>query len=167
MMARALGAMVAAALLALAANGAHAQMLDRKMLSLAEAKKMATAAHAEAVKNNWKMAIAIVDPAGTLVYFERMDDIQTGSIDVAIGKAVSAAKFNRSTTAQEAAVTGNPAATPPAPARPVLAKLFHLPTQGGLPIKAGDYFVGGIGCSGGTSPQDEQTCAAGLAALGK
>jgi glc operon protein GlcG len=159
--------LVAAALVGVLAGVSQAQLLDRKMISLAEAKKMAAAAHAEAVKQNWRMAIAVVDSAGNLIYLERMDDVQTGSIQVAIDKAKTAAAFNRSTDVLATAVKGNPNATPPQPARPELLKLFPLPAQGGLPIKVGDFFVGAIGCSGGTSPQDEQTCAAGLAVLGK
>jgi uncharacterized protein GlcG (DUF336 family) len=66
-------------------------------VSLDDAKKAAAPALAEARKNNWLMAVAIVDPAGHLVYFEKMDGTQTGSVTVAIAKARSAALFKRST----------------------------------------------------------------------
>ena len=61
------------------------------------AKKLAAPAVAEAKKNNWTMAVAIVDPAGDLVYFEKMDDTQVGSTQIAIDKARSAARFKRAT----------------------------------------------------------------------
>src|SRR4051794_31407092 len=61
------------------------------------AKKVAAAAIAEAQKNNFKMAIAIVDPGGFLVYFEKMQDTQTGSVDLAIAKGRTAALFRRPT----------------------------------------------------------------------
>ena len=66
-------------------------------ISLEEAKKAAAPAIAEARKNSWLMAVAVVDPAGNLVYFEKMDGTQTGSVAVAIAKARSAALFKRST----------------------------------------------------------------------
>jgi uncharacterized protein GlcG (DUF336 family) len=59
------------------------------------AKKVAAVAVAEAKKNNWTMCIAIVDPGGNLVYFEKMDGAQTGSVNVSIDKAKSAALFKR------------------------------------------------------------------------
>jgi glc operon protein GlcG len=59
------------------------------------AKKIAAVALAEARKNNWYMAIAVVDPSGTLVYYEKMDNTQTGSADVAIAKARTASLFKR------------------------------------------------------------------------
>lgn len=160
---RLMGVTLALAVLALTGGTTQAQILDRKVISLAEAKKMAVAAQAEAAKNKWRMVVAVVDADGTLIYLERADDVQTGSIEVAIEKARTAAMFNRSTTVLEAAVTG----TKETPGRPGLLKLFPMPAQGGLPVKVGDYFIGAIGCSGGTSPQDEQSCAAGLATLGK
>ena len=66
-------------------------------VSAESAKKIAAAAIAEARKNNWAMAIAIVDTGGYLVYFERMQDTQLGSVEVAIEKAKSAALFRRPT----------------------------------------------------------------------
>ncbi len=66
-------------------------------VTLEAAKKIAAPALAEARKNGWTMAVAIVDPAGDLVYFERMDNTQLGSINTAINKARSAARFKRPT----------------------------------------------------------------------
>src|SRR5215470_12113418 len=68
------------------------------------AKKAAEAALAEARKNNWTMAAAVVDTSGTLVYFERIDNTQNGSSVVAIDKARSAALFKRPTKALQDAV---------------------------------------------------------------
>jgi uncharacterized protein GlcG (DUF336 family) len=68
-------------------------------IGLDAAKQAAAPALAEARRNNWAMAVAIVDPAGELVYFERMDHTQTGSVTVAVDKARSAARFKRPTKA--------------------------------------------------------------------
>src|SRR5262249_25052807 len=68
-------------------------------VGIENAKKVAAAAIAEARKNNWTMAIAVVDTAGNLVYFEKMDGTQTGSVNVSIEKARSAVLFKRPTKA--------------------------------------------------------------------
>jgi glc operon protein GlcG len=125
------------------------------------AKKAAAPAIAEARKNNWAMAIAIVDIAGELVYFERMDDTQIGSVGVAISKARSAARFKRPTKAfQDALAAGGEGLR-------ILALDGAIPVDGGLPLVIGGKIVGAIGASGGTSAQDGQVAAAGVAALGK
>ena len=64
-------------------------------ISLENARKAATAALAEAAKNHWTMAVAVVDPNGTLIYYEKMDNTQLGSANVAVAKARSAALFKR------------------------------------------------------------------------
>jgi uncharacterized protein GlcG (DUF336 family) len=123
------------------------------------AKKVAAPAIAEARKNNWTMAVAIVDTAGDLVYFERMDDTQVGSVGVAIAKARSAARFKRPTKAfQDALAAGGEGLR-------ILAIDGAIPVDGGLPLVSGGKIVGGIGLSGGTSAQDGQVAAAGAAAL--
>jgi uncharacterized protein GlcG (DUF336 family) len=123
------------------------------------AKKVAAAAVAEARKNGWNMAIAIVDPAGDLVYFERIDDTQVGSVDVAIGKARSAARFKRPTKVfQDALAAGGEGLR-------MLALQGAVPVDGGVPLTVGGRIVGAIGASGGTSAQDGQVAAAGVAAL--
>src|SRR5580693_6655193 len=78
--------------IALASGGASAQFLERKTLSLDAAKKIAAAAEAEAAKNKWTMAIAVLDDGGHLIYLERMDGTQIGSIDVVQGKARTAVR---------------------------------------------------------------------------
>lgn len=121
------------------------------------AKKMGAAAGAEARKNGWPVCIAIVDYHGDLVYFERLDNTQLGSVAVALDKARTAAKFKRSTKLLEDAVAGG---------RNALLRLGDAsPIQGGLPIVVGGKFAGAIGVSGVTSQQDEQVASAGLSAL--
>jgi uncharacterized protein GlcG (DUF336 family) len=123
------------------------------------AKKVAAPALAEARKNQWNMAVAIVDTAGDLVYFERMDETQVGSVNVAIDKARSAARFKRPTKAfQDALAAGGEGLR-------ILALQGAVPVDGGVPLTVGGRIVGAIGVSGGTSAQDGQVAAAGVAAL--
>ena len=97
-------------------------------VSLENAKKAAAPALAEAVKNNWAMAVAIVDPSGNLVYYEKMDNTQIGSANVAIEKARSAALFKRPTkTYQDALAAGGDG-----------MRILRL--QGAVPIEGGIYF---------------------------
>jgi glc operon protein GlcG len=132
---------------------ASAQLLDRKALSLAEVKKIAAAAEEEAVKNKWNVAIAIVDEAGNLLYFSKLDGTQVGSVNIAIGKAKTSAILRRPTLALEEAVKGG---------RTVLLAIEGLtPLEGGVPIKTGDQVIGAIGVSGVTSQQDAQIAMAG------
>lgn len=123
------------------------------------AKRAAAAAIAEARKNNFTMAIAIVDPNGTLVYFERMDNTQNGSSAVAVDKARSAALFKRPTKAfQDALAAGGEGLR-------ILALDGAVPIDGGLPIIVGGKIIGAIGASGGTSAQDGVVARAGADAV--
>src|SRR2546425_164900 len=142
------------------AAAASAQLMDKKALTLDGAKKLAAAAEAEATKNNWRVVIVIVDDGGHLVYLERIDDTQTGSIDVvAIAKARGAVAYKRPTKVFEDAVTGG---------RNVIMALPHaMPVEGGLPLVVDGKLVGGIGVSGVTSQQDGQIAKAGADALPK
>src|SRR5687768_18512237 len=154
-----LSLLFAAALLVCAATADAQTMNYGTSITADAAKKIAAPAIAEARKNNWMMAVAIVDPAGELVYFERMDDTQIGSVDVAISKARSAARFKRPTKAfQDALAAGGEGLR-------ILALQGAVPVDGGLPIVVGGRVVGAIGVSGGTSAQDGQVAAAGAAAL--
>jgi glc operon protein GlcG len=124
-----------------------------------QAKAAAAAAVAEAKKNQWTMAIAIVDPAGDLVYFEKMDNTQVGSVDVAQAKARSAARFKRPTKAfQDALAAGGEGWR-------ILSLGGAVAVEGGLPLMAGGRIIGAIGASGGTSQQDGMTAAAGVAVV--
>ena len=123
------------------------------------AKKAAAAALAEARKNNWLMAVAVVDPNGTLVYYEKMDNTQLGSAEVAIDKARSAALYKRPTKAFQDAVAGGGAGLR------VLALKGAEPVEGGLPIIVDGKLVGAIGLSGDAGEHDGQCAAAGVSAL--
>jgi uncharacterized protein GlcG (DUF336 family) len=129
-----------------------------KYITLEAAKKMMTAAEAEARKNNWTMAIAIVDAAGNLILFEKMDDTQPGSIGVAIGKARTSANFKRPTKALDDAVMGGRI--------PFLAVEGVVPMGGGLPVIVDGKVIGSIAASGGTAAQDEEVARAGLTEMG-
>jgi len=124
-------------------------------ISLDNAKKAAAAAMAEARKNNWNMAVAIVDPDGVLVYYEKMDNTQTGSANVAINKARSAALFKRPSKAFQDALAAGGAGLR------VLGLEGAVPVEGGIPILLGDKIVGAIGVSGANSDQDGQCAKAG------
>ena len=124
-------------------------------IALDAAKKAAGAAAAEARKNSWNMALAIVDTGGHLVYFEKMDNTQVGSVDVAIAKARSSARFKRPTKAfQDALAAGGEGWR-------ILSLEGATAVEGGLPLIAGGRIVGAIGASGGTAQQDGVTAAAG------
>jgi glc operon protein GlcG len=149
------GLIVGACAYAALVGGASAQILDQKAISLGEAKKIVAAAAEEAKKNNWTMAIAVVDMAGTLIYFERIDETQVASAQIAIDKAVSAARFKRPTKVFEDAVAGGRNA--------LLGLRGAVPIEGGVPIMAGGKVIGAVGASGGTAPQDGQVASAGAA----
>jgi glc operon protein GlcG len=120
--------LVGAALVALAA-GASAQ--DRRpeygtAVNAAAAKKIAAGVLAECQKNGWNVAVAVVDTHGSLVYFERMDNTQTASLDIAIGKAKAAATYRRTTRVFMDAINKG------GPATATLPGVFASP--GGVPI---------------------------------
>ena len=119
-------------------------------ITLENAKKVTAPAIAEATKNNWAVAVAIVDPAGDLVYYEKMDNTQLGSAQVAIDKARSAVLFKRPTKAfQDTLATGGDG-----------LRLLRLegatPIEGGIPLVSNGSIVGAIGVSGAASTQDGQ-----------
>jgi glc operon protein GlcG len=130
-------------------------------VTIDQARKVLAAAVADSRKQNLPMAIAIVDTAGQLVAFERMDGTQTGSTGVSQDKAVSAAMFRRPTKAFQDAVAGGGAGLR------VLGLRGASPIEGGLPIVVDGKIIGGIGVSGGTSEQDGVVAKAGLDALAK
>ena len=150
----------AAPLMLLLATPATSQTMSYgPNINLETAKKIAAPAIAEARKNNWNMAVAIVDTAGDLVYFEKMDDTQIGSVHVAQSKARSAARFKRATKAfQDALAAGGEGLR-------ILALDGAIPVEGGIPLVVGGKIVGAIGASGGTSQQDGVVAQAGASAL--
>jgi glc operon protein GlcG len=146
-----------ALVLMLAPLGAHSQLADAKILTLQAAKTMLVAAEAEATKNNWTMSFAVVDAAGELIAFHRMDDAPFSSIAVAQGKARTAARFRRPTKTFDSTVTAG---------RVALITLDGVvAVEGGVPITVNGKVLGAVGASGGASAQDAQAARAGVAAL--
>jgi uncharacterized protein GlcG (DUF336 family) len=136
-----------------------ADLATKKGMTLEVAKQMAAAAEAEAKRNNWNVVIVIVDDGANLVYLQKIDDTQIGSIDVAQEKAKTAVRYKRPTKALEDAVAGGRNA--------VLRLPGAIPVEGGIPITVDGKIIGGIGVSGVTSSQDAQIAQAALNALPK
>ena len=125
-------------------------------IALEVAKRVAAPALAEAERNNWAMAVAVVDTAGDLMYFEKMDATQAASVTVAVDKARSAARFKRPTKAfQDMLAAGGEGLR-------VFGITGAVPVEGGVPIVIDGKIVGAIGVSGGTSAQDGQCARAGV-----
>jgi len=129
----------------------------KTILNLNDAKKIAAAAEAEAKQNSWPVVIAILDDGGHLLLLQRMDNVQYGSVNVAIEKARAAIAFRRPTKVLESNITegrlhylGLPGA---------------LPVEGGIPIIVDGQFVGAVGVSGVRSSQDAQIAQAGINTL--
>jgi glc operon protein GlcG len=138
---------------------AAAQTADRKVITLDGAKAILAAAEAEAAKNKWTVAIAVVDESGNLIAFHKIDDTQVGSVDIAVGKARTAARMKRPTKALEDAVAGG---------RTVMLAVEGItPLEGGVPVMLDGRVIGAVGVSGVTSQQDAQVAQAGAAALRK
>lgn len=145
------------AVLAVFPLGAQAQLAERPVLTLEAVKAMMNAAEAEAVRNGWRVSMAIVDAHGDLLAFRRLDGAHLGSIDISQGKARTAARLRRSTKVlTDALAAGNLA---------FLSVDGITALQGGLPIEVDGVVIGAVGVSGVTSVQDEQIAAAGIAAL--
>jgi glc operon protein GlcG len=104
------------------------------------------------------MAIAVVDNHGFLVYYERMDDTQTGSVQVALDKAKAAAMFRRPTKVFEDGIAKGRVA--------LLGLTGATPIEGGVPIMTGGKVIGAIGVSGATAEQDAAAAMAGIKAAG-
>lgn len=132
-------------------------MASKPLLTLEDAKRVAAAAEAEALHNDWHVVIAVVDDGGHLLYLQRSHGTQFGSVETAIAKAHAAIAFQRPTKASEDAVLSG--------------RLIHLalpgviPAEGGVPLTLDGVTVGGLGISGVRSFQDGQIATAGAAAL--
>jgi uncharacterized protein GlcG (DUF336 family) len=130
---------------------------EKPVLTLEDAKRVAAAAEAEALGNEWKVVIAVVDDGGHLLYLQRSHDTQFGSVETAITKAHAAVAFQRPTKSSEDAVLSG--------------RLIHLalpgviPADGGVPLIRDGLVIGGIGVSGVRSFQDGQIAQAGVNAL--
>lgn len=147
------------AALAVAAGAAAQRLTEKKALNLAVAKQIAAAAEAEAAKNKFTMVIVIVDDGGNLIYLEKMDDTQIGSIDVAIAKAHSAIAFKRPTKVFQDGVAGGNTS--------ILKLPGVIATEGGIPLTVDGKIIGAIGVSGGTAAQDGTVAQAGVDSLPK
>ena len=110
----------------LSGGTAWAQLADKKVITLGVAKKLAVAAEEEAIKNKWNVVIAIVDDGGNLLYLQRLDGTQIGSIEVAIQKAQTAVNFKRPQALEDALVTNNQT--------PILKLPGAIPIEGWLPL---------------------------------
>ncbi len=132
-------------------------MRTKPALTLTDVKTMLAACEAEAAKNKWAVAVAIVDDGGFLLGFQRMDGAPAISAEVSIGKARTSAMTKRPSKFFEDRVKERPAfAGFPA----------GILIQGGIPLLHQNECVGAIGVSGVQSHEDEQIAHAGAAALG-
>lgn len=131
--------------------------ITKNVLSIEQAKKIAVQAISVADTKQLKVAIAIVDDGGRLLYFERMDGVSWGSGEVALAKAQSAAAYQRDTSVFDERLAGGRMA--------VLQQPFAFPIQGGISLEIDQQCVGGIGASGALAQEDTEICKAAAAIL--
>jgi glc operon protein GlcG len=149
---------LALGVLALLTHHATAQLLDKKVLTLAAARKMVAAAELEAERNRLAGVVAVVDDGGWPIRIERMDhSAYVASVELAPGKARTAALFKKPSQALEDAIDHGRVAA-------VTARGF-VEMQGGLPIVVDGEVIGAIGASFDTPEHDAEIAQAGLAAL--
>jgi glc operon protein GlcG len=129
-------------------------MISKMILTLDDAKTIAAASEAEAVRNDWPVVIAVVDDGGHLIHLLRLDNTQFASVEVAIAKARSAIAFRRPTKVWEDHIAEG--------RMRYLGLPGAMPIEGGLPVYAGGQFIGAVGVSGVRSNQDAQIAQAGL-----
>lgn len=149
--------LIVVALLLLPSRTLHAQLLDKKVLTLEAADKIAAAAEAEAKKRNATVVIVVVDDGGYPLVLKRLDDTQVASVEVGIGKARTAAIFRRPSREFEEQIKNGRVAS--------LVLPGATPLQGGVPLIANGKVVGAIGVSGNTPQEDEDIALAGAAAF--
>lgn len=151
---------VAATLCLLATTASFAQVPQYGAhVNHEQARKAIAGAMVEARKINVPMAVAVVDTAGQLVAFERLDNTQSGSIAVAQDKAVSAAMYRRPTKAFQDALAGGGAGLR------ILSLRGANAVEGGLPLTVDGKIIGAIGVSGGSAEQDGVVAKAGTDAV--
>lgn len=134
-------------------------MKPKPTLELADVRRMAAAAEAEAVKNSWAVTLAIVDDGGHLLWLQRLDGAAPISAEIATAKARTAALGRRESKTYEDMINGGRTAFLSAP---VLAGML----EGGVPILVDGQCCGAVGVSGVQSPQDVQVARAAIATLG-
>jgi uncharacterized protein GlcG (DUF336 family) len=127
-------------------------------ITIETAKTAMAAAEAEATKNGWGVAIAIVDSGGNIVMLHRLDNAQLSAARIAEAKARTAVEFRRPTKALEDAVAGGGVGLR-------VLTFGASVAEGGVPIVAGGHIIGGIGVSGVASHQDAQVAQAGADAV--
>lgn len=141
----------------LAATSLPAQTRQVRTVSSDGAMRALLAAQAEATAKGWLMSIAVVDPAGELLAFARMDGASPASIQNALGKARTAARFRRTTQVYDSLVSNG---------RTSLLNFENMtPLEGGVPILIDGVVVGAIGVSGATAAQDAEVARAGAAVV--
>ena len=128
-------------------------------LELADVKRIAAAAEAEAVKNQWAVTIAIVDDGGHLLWLQRLDGAPAISSHIAPAKAHTAALGRRESKVYEDVINGGRTSFLSAPA---VAGML----EGGVPILKDGQCLGAVGVSGVKSSEDAQIARAGIAAIG-
>ena len=133
-------------------------MQTKSVLTSADIKKIAAAAEAEALANNWAVAIAIVDDGGHLMWFQRLDGVAPISSHIAPAKAKTAALGRRETKVYEDIINNGRTAF-------VTAPFIEGMLEGGVPIIVDGQVIGAVGVSGVKSEQDAQIAKAGIAAL--
>jgi len=133
------------------------ELPTKKVVPLAVAKQIGEAALKHATENKWNVCIAIVDDGGHLVYFQRMDGTQTGSVVVSQRKAQTAIGFKRPSKVFEEGVAGGRNA--------LLGLPGAVPLEGGLPLVVDGQMIGAIGVSGVTAQQDGMIAQAGVDSL--
>src|SRR5437667_3014196 len=138
-------------------SGLQAQLLEKKVLTLEAAEKVAAAAESEAKKRNATVVIVVVDDGGYPLVLKRLNDTQVASVEVGIGKARTAAIFRRPSKDFEDQVKNGRVAA--------LALPGATPLQGGLPILYEGKVIGAIGVSGNTPQEDEDIARAGATAF--
>jgi glc operon protein GlcG len=133
-------------------------MKTKHYLELADAKRIAAASEAEALKNNWAVTIAVADDAGHLLVLQRLDGAAAMSAHVASAKAHAAAVGRRETKGFEDMINGGRTSFLSAP-------LLQGMLEGGVPILKDGQVIGAVGVSGVKSNEDAQIAKAGVAAL--
>ena len=134
-----------------------AQLADTKMLTADAVKSLLANAEATAKQNKWNVSIAVTDAAGDLLGFLKLDNASTGSVQIAQGKARTAARFGRSTKVYADRILTDTLT--------ILSVDGLVALQGGLPIVVGGKVIGAVGVSGATSAQDEQVAAIAITAV--